>query len=274
VLLLDLCNPQLPAPARRRNDLLTLRAMWYFLDPDFSQKPLLILVFLASVSAVIYIRYAAVSVLYKAAVSFITTTKRNSFQQKRAQIMRELKWASLSSVVFGMLCTVSVVLYNDGWTAIYTDIHDHSIAYLVLSPLLVLASYETYYYWLHRFMHTPPVYRLVHKVHHTSIEPTVFSAFSFHPLEALLQFLFFPVIIVILPLHLYALSAVFTVLTLSAMINHAGVELYGSGWVIRHIIGSSHHDLHHKEFKTNFGLTLTWWDKAMGTSSKNKKVLL
>jgi sterol desaturase/sphingolipid hydroxylase (fatty acid hydroxylase superfamily) len=207
--------------------------------------------------------------LYKVAVSYVTSSVRNSFSKKGAQIKRELTWASISSLVFAILCTLSVILYNRGWTALYKDIHRYSLIYLILSPIVVLVAYETYYYWLHRFMHNRSIYRFVHKVHHESIEPTVFSAFSFHPLEAFLQFIFFPLIIVLIPLHIGALAIVFTVLTVSAMINHAGVEVYGKGWVIKHIIGSSHHDLHHREFKTNFGLNLTWWDKAMKTSSKN-----
>lgn len=245
--------------------------MWYFLDPEFSQHPLLILLFVVSLSAVIYIRYAFVSILYKVVVSYVTSTNRNSFHRKRAQIIRELKWASMSSIVFAVLCTLSVIMYHHGWTAIYRNINNYSLVYLILSPILVLIAYETYYYWLHRLMHHRAIYRFVHKVHHESTEPTVFSAFSFHPLEALTQFIFFPLIIVLIPLHLSAIAAVLTVLTISAMINHAGVEIYGNGWLIKHIIGSSHHDLHHHEFKTNFGLNLTWWDNAMKTSSKNNK---
>lgn len=185
--------------------------------------------------------------------------------------MRELKWASLSSIVFAVLCALSVILYHRGWTKIYTDVDDHSILYLVLSPILVLAAYETYYYWLHRLMHHRSIFKIVHRVHHESMEPTVFSAFSFHPLEAFLQFIFFPIIIAVMPLHLGALATVFTILTVSAMINHAGVEVYRNGWILKHIIGSSHHDVHHREFKANFGLHLTWWDNAMKTSSQNNK---
>ena len=245
--------------------------MWYFLDPEFSKNPLLILLFVVSLSVVIFLRYAVASALYKFGVSYATSSKRNSCYKKRNQIIRELKWASLSSIVFAGICALSVIMYNHGWTKIYGDIDHHSIIYFILSPILLLAGYETYYYWLHRLMHHRSVYKIIHKVHHESIEPTVFSAFSFHPLEAFVQFIFFPIVILLIPLHLSAIAAVFSILTVSAMINHAGVEVYGNGWIIKHIIGSSHHDLHHREFKTNFGLNLTWWDNAMKTSSHNNK---
>jgi sterol desaturase/sphingolipid hydroxylase (fatty acid hydroxylase superfamily) len=242
--------------------------MWYFLEPEFWHNPFLILLFITSLGAIIYLRYAFVSVLYKAILEKITTTTRNSFSGKRNQIIRELRWALLTSIVFTVLCALSLLLYQQGWTSIYEDIHDYSIAYFIVSPLLILLAYETYYYWLHRWMHRPAIFRIVHKVHHDSLEPTVFTAFSFHPVEAFLQFLFFPLVIVLIPVHLYALAAVFLVLTVSATINHSGVEIYGKGSVVKHIIGSSHHDLHHQEFTTNFGLTLTWWDRAMKTCSK------
>jgi sterol desaturase/sphingolipid hydroxylase (fatty acid hydroxylase superfamily) len=117
-------------------------------------------------------------------------------------------------------------------------------------------------------MHIPSVFRIVHKTHHESLHPTVFTSFCFHPLEAVLQFLFFPLLILLLPIHYGVLFGVLMIFTVSALINHSGVEIFKRPFVLKHIIGSSHHELHHQEFKTNFGLHFTWWDKLMKTESK------
>jgi sterol desaturase/sphingolipid hydroxylase (fatty acid hydroxylase superfamily) len=124
----------------------------------------------------------------------------------------------------------------------------------------------TYYYWLHRWMHQPRVFKHIHKVHHRSIQPTVFTSFSFHPLEALLQFAYFPVILIVVPVHYSMLLAVLTLFTISALINHSGQEIYGNANVRRHIIGAGHHEVHHKSFHHNYGLFFTWWDQWMGTT--------
>ncbi len=245
--------------------------MFYFLNPDFWKHPLLILLFVVSLGSVIFLRYALVSIAYKKVLEKMTHTQRNSWLKKSSQMRKEIKWSMLSSLVFTVLCAVCLFFYQMGWTRIYEKTDDYSLWYFYFSPFILLLAYETYYYWLHRWMHRPTIFRWIHKIHHDSLEPTVFTAFSFHPSEAFLQFLFFPFAIVFIPLHLYALATVFTILTFCAMVNHSGIEIYGKGMVIKHLIGASHHDLHHLEFKTNFGLNFTWWDKAMKTTSKKSK---
>ena len=47
--------------------------------------------------------------------------------------------------------------------------------------------HETYYYWLHRWMHLPHIYKYVHKAHHESLTTTAWTSFSFHPIESFLQ---------------------------------------------------------------------------------------
>ncbi len=187
-------------------------------------------------------------------------------------------WASISSLIFAMLTVGSYYLFQSGQTKIYSDIAEHSLFYFGFSIVLVLVLYETYYYWLHRWMHKPRIFKIVHKVHHDSIHTSVFTSFSFHPLEAILQFIFLPLLILVIPIHYYALGIVLMLMTVSAVINHAGVELLSrkflKGRIGRWLIGSTHHDLHHREFKNNYGLYLTCWDRWMKTESKNYEKLL
>ena len=98
--------------------------------------------------------------------------------------------------------------------------------------------------------------------------PSEFTPFSFHPLEAMLQSLFFPIIIFLIPLHFAVITLVLMLMTLSAVINHSGTEIFRNRFILKYFIGSSHHHLHHTKFKTNFGLYFTWWDKWMKTETK------
>lgn len=242
--------------------------MFYFLERSFWNHPGLVIAFILSLMTVIFLRYFVASVIYKTLLERFKNTTRNSFKERSNQIKRELRWSILSSLVFALLCAISLLAYHYDLTAIYVDIETYSWTYFFASPLIVLFLYETYYYWLHRWMHHPRIFKVVHKVHHDSILPTVFTAFSFHPLEALLQFIFFPIMIIFIPLHPIMLGVIFTILTISAMINHSGAEIYGTRFLPKHVIGSTHHDLHHRMFKCNFGLTMTWWDRWMRTEHK------
>ena len=64
-------------------------------------------------------------------------------------------------------------------------------------------------------------------------------------------------------------------MTLSATINHAGIEIFPASWskkpILRGLIGATHHDVHHKQARYNFGLYFTFWDKWMGTESPKFK---
>lgn len=171
-----------------------------------------------------------------------------------------------------MLTVVMLYVYHLGFTKIYLDTGAFGWLYFFGSIAVYLLLYETYYYWLHRWMHSPRVFRTIHKVHHDSIHTSAFTSFSFHPLEALLQFIFLPLLIITIPIHIYALGIFLILMTFSAIVNHAGIEIY-PGYFHKHklakwLIGSTHHELHHKEYKTNYGLYFTFWDKWMHTESK------
>jgi sterol desaturase/sphingolipid hydroxylase (fatty acid hydroxylase superfamily) len=244
-------------------------SMFYFLTETFWRNPWLVTVFLITMLAIIFLRYVTVAYLYNYIVTVLTKSTVNIYKEKASQIKREIGWSFLSSVVFCVYGGFSYWAYQHGLTKVYDQVLDYSLWYLIFSTISLLLLYETYYYWLHRWMHLPAVYRVVHKVHHQSIHSTVFTSFSFHPLETTLQALFFPVIIFLIPLHYSVLIIVLILMTLSAVINHSGIEVFRNRFLLKHLIGSSHHHLHHTQFKTNFGLYLTWWDKWMTTEAKS-----
>lgn len=197
------------------------------------------------------------------------------------QIRSEVSYSILSAVIFAIFGIGTYWLWYKGFTAIYQDLGLYPLWYIPLSVFIVLFIQDTYYYWVHRWMHIPEVYRYFHKVHHNSVQTSVWTSFSFHPLETLLQAIITPLIILWVPLHTYALLAILIIMTISATINHAGVEIYPKGkygsWVGKLIIGATHHDVHHRKFLCNYGLYFTFWDRLMGTerelSSKGKKFL-
>lgn len=243
--------------------------MLYFLDTAFWSHLEWVALFVASLALVIFARYLAISVLYqflvkklRAKVSHGTTPKKRAAPSK--QIKREITWAFTASLVFAVLVALSLLAYQNGLTQVYTDIHEHSLTYFFVSPALMLVLYESYYYWLHRWMHLPRVFKHVHKVHHESTSPTVFTAFSFHPIEAFLQFIFFPAVIMLVPVHAVMLAAIFLLLSFFAVVNHAGAEIYSRG-IRKFLIGASHHEIHHQQFRANFGLNFTGWDIFMKT---------
>lgn len=194
-------------------------------------------------------------------------------QAKKAQLKKEILWSIKSSIIFAFAGTIIYWLFTKDLTAIYLDVNDFGIWYLPLSFILILLIHETYYYWVHRWMHNPKIYRQVHKVHHDSLTPTPWTAFSFHPWESVLEALILPVILLILPVNIYVLGFYLLFMTLSSVINHLDIEIFPvsfqKSWMGKLLIGATHHHHHHSEFNTNYGLYFTFWDRWMNTESRN-----
>jgi sterol desaturase/sphingolipid hydroxylase (fatty acid hydroxylase superfamily) len=189
----------------------------------------------------------------------------------KSQFYTEVKWSLLTSLIFAFAGTVTAILWQKGYTALYTNVHDYPLWYLPVSLVISMLIHETYYYWLHRWMHKPAVFKILHKVHHDSNTTSAWTAFSFHPLEGLLQAIILPLTILLLPMQVYVLLLQLSIMTFSSVINHLEIETYPANFnkhfIGKWLIGATHHSLHHKQFKYNYGLYFTFWDKWKKTES-------
>jgi len=246
-----------------------------FFATDFTH-PLPFLLFTGTTFLIIFLRYLIISgvyhfVFYRWLRPHFQYRIINLDPKTHLQYRKEVTRSAITSSIFAISGTALLILWQKGWTGIYLNWGAYPLWYLPISLLIAMLIHETYYYWLHRWMHRPRVYRIIHKWHHESIETSSMTSFSFHPIESILQALMIPILIVFLPMHLGVLMLFLVIMTISATINHAGVEVYPTGfnqhWLGKWIIGSSHHDLHHKEFRYNFGLYFTFWDRWMKTES-------
>lgn len=209
--------------------------------------------------------------------------KRETFQSRRLsrrppkkdQFRKEILWSVKSSLIFAFFGALLYWLWQQDLTAIYLDPTTYGWWYLPVSLIVVLFLHETYYYWIHRWMHHPRVFRRVHKVHHDSHTPTPWTAFSFHPWESLLEALILPLILLVIPVNVYVLGLYLLVMTISSVVNHLDIEIYPESfqksWFGKLFIGATHHQLHHSEYLTNYGLYFTFWDKWMATESERMK---
>ncbi|HVE61653.1 MAG TPA: sterol desaturase family protein [Chitinophagaceae bacterium] len=243
--------------------------------PDFTQ-PLWFLVSTLVIFAVVIGRYLLIAGLFYGAFYVWyphkwQQRKINEKAYKPGQLKKEIKWSMLTALLFALAGGILLVLWQKGFTKIYLDAKDYALWWLPLSLVIALVIHETYYYWLHRWMHQPKVFRLVHKIHHDSNITSPWTAFSFHPLEGLLQAVFLPALLMVLPMHLYVIIIHLTIMTFSSVINHLDIEVYPKNFykhfLGKWLIGASHHSLHHKQFRYNYGLYFTFWDKWKKTES-------
>ncbi|MBA2500263.1 MAG: sterol desaturase family protein [Chitinophagaceae bacterium] len=243
--------------------------------PDFS-NPLWFLMAIAIVFSVVIGRYFLIAGLFYL-VFYIWFAKQwqsrkiNERDYKPGQFRSEVKWSMLTAFIFALSGAVTLVLWQKGFTKVYTDIGEYSLWWIPVSLVIAMVLHETYYYWLHRWMHHPTIFRIVHRVHHESNITSPWTAFSFHPLEGIFQAVFLPLLLLIFPMHLYVLIFQLTIMTFSSVINHLDIEIYPKKFhkhfLGKWLIGATHHSLHHRQFKYNYGLYFTFWDKWGKTES-------
>jgi len=181
----------------------------------------------------------------------------------------EIRWSAVTSLVFAIFGVLLGLLWQNGIVRLYLSFDEFGWWYLPLSFLLLALLHDIYFYFTHRWMHWPRVFRAMHQVHHRSLTPSPWASFSFHPLEALLQALALPLILLFLPVHPLVLIAYLTLMTLSAIVNHLGFEVLPRSrlglFLGRHLITGLHHSAHHHVYRSNYALYFTALDRAFGT---------
>jgi Delta7-sterol 5-desaturase len=161
------------------------------------------------------------------------------------------------------------VCYDRGLTQLYTRVDEWGIAYLYLSLPLIVVVHDAYFYWTHRALHSRWLYRRFHAHHHLSSNPSPWTAFSFHPFEAIVQAGIFLVVAFAIPAHFNVVFLFLLYMTIMDVLIHCGYELFPRSFVARRwtrwYTTSVNHNLHHRRNRGNFGLYFTWWDRLLGT---------
>lgn len=182
---------------------------------------------------------------------------------------REIGYSLLTIVIFAAFPVVLLLTPLQRYTQYYRDIHAHSMLYFWLALPLIFIIQDAYFYWMHRLMHHPKLFRLFHLVHHKSTNPTPWAAMAFHPLEAVAEGGIFALLLFIMPIHMLHIVIFFAVMLVYNVYGHLGWGLYPKGFT-KHPVGrwintSVNHNQHNQYFKGNYALYFLWWDRWMGT---------
>lgn len=141
--------------------------------------------------------------------------------------------------------------------------------------LIFFVLEDAWHYWFHRALHTPMLYKKIHKLHHQYSAPFGLAAEYASPLEVMI--LAFGTVGI--PVMWSAFTGDFHVVTMYSWIvlrlfqaidAHSGYEF---PWSLHNILpfwaGADHHDVHHEKFIGNYSSSFRWWDYVFGTKIGN-----
>lgn len=186
------------------------------------------------------------------------------------EVRREMAYSALSVVIFAVVATATLWAAKNGWTRIYWRLNQHGWPWFCGSIACAIVLHDTYFYWSHRLMHHPKLFRTFHRVHHLSHNPTPWAAYAFAPLEGVVQAGIFPLTAFLIPIHPFAF-AIFMIWQITFNIfGHIGYEFYPP-WMLKTWFGRlmntpTNHIMHHETFRGNYGLYFNLWDRLMGTN--------
>jgi sterol desaturase/sphingolipid hydroxylase (fatty acid hydroxylase superfamily) len=178
---------------------------------------------------------------------------------------------SVSTIFVFSLVGVSVwALGNAGIVRRYDQVAERGWPWLFASIALLIVLQDAYFYWTHRAMHHPRLYRVFHRAHHEAKTASPWTAYAFAVPEALVHAAFVPLVWLVVPMHELAVLAFLVFMIVRNVHGHLSIELGPSGLSRHPFWGwhttTTHHALHHAHAGFNFGLYSTFWDRLMGTT--------
>lgn len=214
------------------------------------------------------------------AVGLIAGVVTGWFKARKIQ-PRGFKWKTFRTEAIIAVVTMAIVgptmgllsgwLARNGWIATIKAPAEWWVIALEYAAYFFL--FDTWFYWLHRWMHKEPVYTWVHKMHHWSTSPNLLTTFSVNPLESLVNGGFVPLFLTVttltMPIHADTMALIVPTNIIMGLYVHSGYEFFprwwNKSWVSKWFITATFHDQHHKYFTANFGGYTTIWDRLCGT---------
>ena len=124
------------------------------------------------------------------------------------------------------------------------------------------------HYWLHRWMHTPWAYKVIHRRHHEFDAPSSLSTSYAHPVEIVIQGIATFLGPIILRPHILTLFIWVNVRQLAACETHSGYDFpFSPNNILPFFGGADLHDFHHRTYNGAYSSNFVWWDVLCGTDN-------
>ncbi len=186
-----------------------------------------------------------------------------------AQMVREFLTSTRTAMIFAFSGLLTIGGMELGLIHIYSPAGERGWLYFAVTVVILIVLHDAWFYWTHRLIHDPRLFRRFHRTHHKSMNPSPWTAYAFDIGEAAINALYTPLVLTLFPTSELAMVIFLTHMIARNVIGHSGYEIFPSTRQGRPLLPFlttvTHHDLHHAQAGWNYGLYFTWWDKLMGT---------
>jgi Delta7-sterol 5-desaturase len=187
----------------------------------------------------------------------------------RKQILFEVKNTLIVLLASSPVSLLIAWLYASGATQLTLDAASIGWPMIVITFFGLLVFNDAWFYFWHRLLHHPKLFRHVHSVHHKSVDVNPFSSYSFHWFEAFILGAWVLPMVLLVPIYLPMIGVLHGVGLANNVMAHLGYEFLPR-WllrvpVLRWINTSTFHNMHHTSSRGNYALMFRFWDRLLGT---------
>ncbi|MHB0954342.1 MAG: sterol desaturase family protein [Allorhizobium sp.] len=197
--------------------------------------------------------------------------------RRRREIPRVIRWTNNLALVvldtailrlsFPILAVGLAVMAEERSWGLFNNVDAPEwVAILVSMLLLDLAIYLQ-----HVMFHAVPGLWRLHRMHHADLDFDATTGLRFHPVEILLSMAIKLAVVAALGPPAVAVLLFEVLLNATALFNHANINLPRGvdRWLRLIVVTPDMHRVHHssdpRETNSNYGFSLPWWDRVLGT---------
>jgi sterol desaturase/sphingolipid hydroxylase (fatty acid hydroxylase superfamily) len=197
--------------------------------------------------------------------------------RRRLTVPKAGRWASniglvvLNSVVLRWLFPAAAIgvaafAQQQGWGLL--NYYPLPLGWAIVITVVVM---DLVIYLQHVMVHAVPLLWRLHRVHHADLDYDLTTGARFHPLEIILSMLIKFATILLLGPPLAGVILFEVILNGMAMFNHGNIRLpLALDRVLRRLLVTPdmhrvHHSVEDDEANSNFGFSLSIWDRLFGT---------
>lgn len=137
--------------------------------------------------------------------------------------------------------------------------------------LIQITIFDLFIYFQHMLFHRIQALWRIHKIHHSDPDLDVTSAFRFHPLEIIVSYFLKMLFIFVLGIDSISVGVFEAVLVIFSQFGHSNIYLGKKvDKIVRIFIVTPqmhliHHSINQSDSSSNFGFSLSIWDKIFKT---------
>lgn len=197
--------------------------------------------------------------------------------RRKLTVSKTLRWTNNIGLVF-FNSFILRILFPAAAVGVAISANEQGLGLFnvyAVSPYIAVAAsviiMDFVIYLQHVLVHAVPVLWRLHRVHHADPDYDVTTGARFHTIEIILSMLIKFATILLLGPPVIAVILFEIILNATAMFNHSNVGLpAGLDRALRWFLVTPdmhrvHHSVEDDEANSNFGFSLTWWDRIFGT---------